>query len=171
MISLAIGSLMLPWKKAKGNGEVVLLTDPKHVGHITWPSGNLDSMGGLTTVVDRQIARIKQLLQKAECRVGERLRAIAIQNGAKVHLYRPTVQRWHKTNVIEIWWDEDCRSDDGLYDCGLVILSATLAESMGDDENLLNHLKEAFQVSISPQYRSRQGLFEEFNGTPVYIRV
>lgn len=176
MLKMAFGAcaamcapLLLPWRKAEtNNGEVVAVADPKCIGPV-WGNG--------------QIARIKRLLDQYEreqnestrrfrTRLTEAMRSNVRPGSPACQLttvtYRPTVQRRHKTDLIEIWIDGDTPWEDGLYDCGLIVISATCAASL-DDAVLLTRLKKAFTIVITPPCVSRQGLLEQFKGRPVVL--
>jgi hypothetical protein len=60
------------------------------------------------------------------------------------------------------------RKEDGLYRCGMVLLTASLSESM-DDEKLLHHMRQSLFIAMLPPYVSRQGLLDDFNGRPVVL--
>ena len=116
--------------------------------------------------------RITRLLKaEGQCQHEARDRWATRENDAaiKTVTYRQWVERHGKTNVIDIWWDEQRPLDGGLYDCGLVCLSAETAASM-DDKKLTKHLTEAFLVAISSGYVCQVGMFDQPTCKPVWIR-
>jgi hypothetical protein len=121
-----------------------------------------------------QIRRIEQMIERIyreEERSSQEIRRFALEKGYPVAIYYNNVTVRGdalSSDVISIWVDARSPDEDGLYRCGMVMLTASLAESM-DDDNLLHNLKHSLFVATISPYVSRQGLLEEFKGKPVVL--